>query len=537
MKKTQMKNYLKLILLLYFGVPLFNVSAQEVEVEWGPIQKEIRNTSIDKIISNDDQGFYLLRTKLGFSGSKYFFERLNTDNVVEFSKEFFVKNSAKKQCAFENVFRIKGGFVVFMSYYDSKADKNILYAQTYSEEGESTSEPEEVDQIISKKRTNSGDFSTIISDNGSKILVYHQEPYQKNKNEKFNYKVYDNQLKLLWEKDMELPYKDKQVTIFDYTIDNDGYVYALEKVETQVKSSGLFTKNKKLYAFKIITYDFKADKTDEIPLSLGGAKFITDLTFGVDNSKGKIIVTGFFANKENSGIAGTVFIRIDKKTFKVEYENASAFDKKFLTKVYQNKVSERKAKKQESISTAYDLDHVIIKEDGGVIIVGEEYYVVERTSSSGSMGGISVTVTTYYYHYDNIIAINLAPDGTIKHANVIHKKQLSVNDGGAFSSFIMTYHNDNLYIWYNDNPKNIAPKTKPEKRGTYYMNKPKSAMVVMATIDKNGKLNMETFFKSKNEAKSILKPKVHATFASNKVLVYSENKSNYKFGFFKLSNK
>ncbi len=517
-----------------FAKPLL---AQEVNVEWGPLQKEIKGSYIYKIINNDDKGFNLVRIKSGgfFSSSKYYFERVNADNAVEWTTEFLVENNQKKECALENVLPIKGGFIVFMSYYDSKADKNIFYGQTYDENGKSTSNAEEMDEISSKKRRNSGEFSTLISDNGTKILVYRQEPYEKNKNEKFNYKVFDNSLKLLWEKPVELPYKDKDVSIFSYTLDNEGYVYALEKIENTIKVSGLFAKDKKVYDFKVITFDYKKDKLDEIPLKLGGARFVTDVTFTIDNAKGKILVTGFFANKEYAGIAGSIFMRIDKKTFKVEHENAAAFDKEFITKAYANLLSEKKAKKQKNLSSSYDLKQIIIKSDGGIILVAEEYFVEVVTYTTTSANGVSTTRTTYYYNYRNIVVIDLNQDGTIRMASVVPKYQYSINDGGPYASFISTYYNDKLYFWYNDNPKNTSAKTKPDKKGKYIMNKPKNAMVTMAVLDKEGNLTQEAFFKSKNEAKCILKPKLHEAFNPDKILVYAEFKSDYKFGFFRLT--
>ena len=534
-----MKTQLLKLLGLTFALFLFmNTNfAQDVSVEWGPIQKEIKGSYIYGLIDRDDEGFMMVRIKSGgiFSSSKYFFERYDAENKVAFVKEFKLENAQKKECSLEDVLPIKNGYVVFSSYYDSKSDKKILYGQTYDKSGSKISDMSEMDEIESKKKSNSGNFANMISEDGSKILVYHNEPYEKNKNERFNYKVYDNTLKLIWEKQVELPHKDKDVSLSNYTIDNDGYVFAMERIQSKIKVTGLFAKDKLVYDYRLITYDYKKDIINEVPLKLGGAKFVTNVTYLIDNKSGKIFVTGFYGNQEFSGIAGSIYLRIDKKTFKTEHESTSAFTKEFIKKAYENLVSEKKAKKATNLSTDYDLKKIIIKEDGGIMLIAEEYFVQVVTTTTTSSNGVTTTRTTYHYYYRNIIVLDLTSDGTIRMASVVPKSQHSVNDGGPYSSFISTLHNNKLYFWFNDNPKNTSPKTKPDKKGKYVMTQPKKAMVTMVTMDMDGSINTETFFKSKNDTKTILKPKLHYVFNPSRILVYAELKSNYKFGFFNLS--
>ena len=113
--------------------------------------------------------------------------------------------------------------MLLTSIRDKKAGKSYAFAYPISNKGVVGSKFKKIGEISMDGRK-SGTFDFQISQDSSKFLVYHNNPYDKYNNEKFSYKVYDNKLNLVWEKDVQLPYKDKYFSIEDYILDNAGNV-------------------------------------------------------------------------------------------------------------------------------------------------------------------------------------------------------------------------------------------------------------------------------------------------------------------------
>lgn len=325
--------------------------------------------------------------------------------------------------------------------------------------------------------------------------------------------MYTVDFKLIWEKPIELPYKDKKFTIVSYTIDDDNNVYLY----------GTLQIDKKVSKHKVFAYYHKSDKLEEANVEFGKAMYISDLKFNYSDNA--LHFMGFYYDAKNTGIQGVFYTKIDCKTLKAEVEKNSPFSKKDMLQF----ATARQVKKGKGIRTNFDIDNIIVKPNGEMYLVAEEYYVVVVTSTDSR----GVTRTTYYYHYEDIIVVNMTKDADLIWVKKVPKYQYSVNDGGYYSSYILAYDDKNLYFLYNDHPKNTAPKTKPEKRGTYVTKTQRinKMVVALATLTDKGELSTEMFFKSKENGKTVLKPKYYQRFSQDKILIYAERGKTYKFGF------
>jgi hypothetical protein len=111
-----------------------------------------------------------------------------------------------------------------------------------------------------------------------------------------------------------------------------------------------------------------------------------------------------------------------------------------MTEKLKKKTKKREAKGKDVELYQYDLDNIVLKDDGGAILVGEQFFirVVTTTDAQGN-----VRTTTHYY-YNDIIVISINPKGEIDWTEKIAKRQHTINDNGYFSSYAMAVNEDKI---------------------------------------------------------------------------------------------
>jgi hypothetical protein len=181
-------------------------------------------------------------------------------------------------------------------------------------------------------------------------------------------------------------------------------------------------------------------------------------------------------------------------------------------------MSVRKAEKGNELY-GYDLDRLVLREDGGAILVAEQYFVNVVTTYSGGSNGASTPVTTYYYNYNHLVIININPDGSIQWANKISKRQITSNDGGFYSSYTFSVVKDKMYFIFNDNPKNLQNKAN-DKLYNFAL---KGGVVVLVEMDKHGNMQKQALFNAR-EAEVITRPKVCEQVSANDVVIFGQKR-------------
>jgi hypothetical protein len=121
--------------------------------------------------------------------------------------------------------------------------------------------------------------------------------------------------------------------------------------------------------------------------------------------------------------------------------------------------------------------------------------------------------------------VNIKPDGEIQWASRIPKRQISVNDGGIFSSYSMSTVADKLYFVYNEDPRNLDARNKK-----YVADTPdKNSVVVLAEINRTGQVKIAPLFGNRNEG-IITRPKICRQISKFEMAIYGESGRSYRFG-------
>jgi hypothetical protein len=506
-----MKNLLLSILVLLFAT---NVSAQTVSLTWGPEMKRPGGTDISGLIGADKESFYCLRTSNSIFSSKTSLEKYNKTTIqLEYVKEFEMPEMNGKKLLLGGIYILKGKMLLFASRYDKDEDKNYAYVQKMNaSDGSLDGKPKEIDYIASTKKRNAGSFNYVLSEDSSKILLLHNEPFEKYGNEKFSYKVLDNNANELWSAALELPYKDKSFTISNYRVDNDGNVFMLASIIKDKDERK--DRSRPGYRYELISYNYKTKNVSETEIALED-KFISDISFRI-NAKGNIVIGGFYSNKTSDGLAGTFFLSMDRNSRKVISSGYKDFSTEFLGEF----MSARRAEKHKELYN-YSIDYLVTRDDGGAIMVAEQYYVQIYQYTDPRTG---YTTYTYHYYYNDIIVVNVNPDASIAWVKKIPKLQHSTNDYGYYSSYTMDVVGDKLYFIYNDNPKNLTVDATKVKNGIT-----KKMVTVLAIVDSKGNLERNVMFSAK-DARIRTRPKISLQLGPKESLFYAIKGKKYKFG-------
>ncbi|MDZ7876463.1 MAG: hypothetical protein U5L45_02275 [Saprospiraceae bacterium] len=561
-----MKNSLLIIFLSVFasfahgqadGSPDARIATN---IKWSNELEEPTNTSIRKIIATEGGGFYALRERqgglLGGGTAKPLIEYYNANMKLVRSKELDLNVKGKTRLI-KDVVMLNGRLWVLSYFYNEKHEKTYLFAQEVNKSTLNLAKDlVKIAEQDQKNADKSDVFTVATSRDSSKIVIFNRQP-KADKQQEFSLVVYDGNFKELWSKDAKLPYSRKNFTIEDHQLDNEGNVYLLGIIYTE-GAARLERRGKATYQYDIVAYrrDNTTTESQEYKIDMKD-RFVSDLSFKIEDN-GDLVCAGFYSEKGAKSIKGACFFKINPKTQDQTSISSRPFDFEFMTTNLSERNKERaKAaidrgdKSAEPELYDYSIDKLITRSDGGVIMVAEQYFIDERLryNNNGFGGGLWGNNTfydpysyrsiydpygrnnnnnrrpDYYFHYNDIIVVNIQPDGEIAWTARVPKRQESVNDYGQYSSYGMSIVADKLCFIYNDDPKNLDPRAKKIQTE----NPDKYSVVTVAEVDRNGAVNRAPLFQNKEQG-VVVRPKLSKQVGRRDMAIYGESGRRYKFG-------
>jgi hypothetical protein len=569
-----MKNSLLIIFLSVFatfaqGQTDGNADARiATNIKWSNELEEPTNTSIKKIIATEGGGFYALRERqgglLGGGAIKPLIEYYNANMKLVRSKELDLEVKGKTRLI-KDVVMLDRRLWVLSYFYNEKHEKTYLFAQEVNKS--TLTLAKDLVKIAEQDQKNddkSDVFTVSTSRDSSKIVVFNRQP-NSNKQQEFSLAVYDADFKELWSKEAKLPYSRKNFAIEDYQVDNQGNVYLLGIIYTE-GSARLERRGKATYQYDIVAYRRDDSTTDSHEYKVDMKdRFVSDLSFKIADD-GDLVCAGFYSDKGAKGIKGACFFKINPKTHDQTSISSRPFDFEFMTANLSDRNKERaraaldrnkeraKASLDRSDNSAepelydYSIDKLITRSDGGVIMVAEQYFIDERLRYNNNYGyggwsnnplynyygttydpygrnSYNNRQPDYYFHYNDIIVVNIQPDGEIAWTARVPKRQESVNDFGQYSSYGMSIVADKLCFIYNDDPKNLDPRAKKIQTE----NPDKYSVVTIAEVDRNGAVTRAPLFQNKEQG-VVVRPKLSKQVGRRDMAIYGESGRRYKFG-------
>lgn len=520
-----MKRLIFLLVLVSMGA----IAQQSpLKVKWGKEFTAPRNSTVADIIGYDPSGFYVVKAQSGglFSSSSLLLDRF--DNSLNPSKSIELELTEEgKKSYLEEIVHLDGKLLMFTSYPNQRTKLNALFVQPVNKQTllpDNTKKQKlaEINYEGNSKR-NSGSFSFRLSQDSSKVLIFYSLPYDYRDPEKFGFLVMDKNLNVMWKKDITLPYRDDLFDVESFKVDNYGNVYLLGLLFKDVRRAK--RNGEANYQYKVLAYTDDGANETEYAVSLPN-KFLTDMQIGIRSNK-DIVCAGFYSDNGTLSIRGTFFLSIDAKTKEIKTESFKEFDIGFITQNMTERQAEkakrREERGQEQELYEYDLDKLIVRSDGGALLVGEQYFVKTVTYTSYINGRPSTRTVTYFY-YNDIIVVNINPDGNIAWTVKVPKRQTSVNDGGFYSSYAMAINKDKIYFVFNDNPDNLDYTGVGRVQETVLRNQ----VVTVASVNAKGEMKRQLLGAGAGEV--IIRPKVCEQTSYSEMLLFGQRRKTQQFG-------
>ncbi len=529
-----MAKYYFLLFIVFSNFQLLYGQFENIKLKWGKEYNEPRSSGLQKVINGNENGFYALRRKApALNGkAKYIIERYNAKKNLVKAQELTLKHKGKWR-EFEDVIVFNRKMYLLSSFNNQAKKTNYLFCEEISSKSlTQRTNIQKIGEVPSKDGQRKGLFDHHISKDSSKILIYGSLPYQKKNAKRFSVAVFDKEWREYWSRDIVLPYSDKVFDVEDYQVDNKGNVYMLGVLYTdgaRVRRRGLPT-----YQYVILAYRKEIDKAEEYRV-MSNEKFITDLTFRITND-GDIICSGFYSNKATYSIKGSYYAKIEQQNRTLEFEKFTPFDFDFLTanmtkrqKERAEMATNRNGKRNLPELTEYNLDNLILRNDGGAVLIAEQYFMREFQDYSNTFYGSNTGEYSRWteYYYNDIIVVNIKPDGTHQWSARIPKRQVTTNDGGYYSSYAMSITGEKLYFVFNDNEKNYGVDFTSNVANRHSFNG-KYSIITLASVGTNGKVTAKPIASNKAEG-IITRPKVCKQTGKNTMMIYGETNKTFKF--------
>lgn len=435
-----------------------NSFAQNLKVSFGElIPSSRRSFMLDAGIVGDKM-FIIERDKKVISIKFYnpITLKFLSNKIVQQSNCKGVSDCINDDFGYEKTIFMEDNILMLFSSYEKSSKQNILFAQKIDEKGDFVGDLTIIDKIESESRRNAGSYMTWQSKDSTKFLVIQNPSYDKYNNEKFGFKIYDSNLKNLSNFSVSLPFKDKNLSVLDYYLGNDGTIYMLVNIE---KEKADREKGQDLSYYSILSLKGKDGTLSEYDLKLTD-KDIESIALRIDEKTNKVICSGLYSDisKGYTGkkVDGLFYLRVNVSKKEIEAKGFKSIDNSVLSAILD--VKEKKIDKNAKAASGsknFEIMDIIPLKDSTTRIITEYRQLIIVTTRTCDAKGNCTTTTTYHYYRKNIFVITVDKDGSILTFTDIPKKQHTINDGGKYSSFLLVQKDDRIFFIFNDNPENL----------------------------------------------------------------------------------
>ena len=482
--KTPEKGRMLAIMAVFFSVAAFAQGSFPV-LEWSP-EYNVRNAKFDRLLQVGDNGFYTYRgsamSLIAGNRDEYFAYY----NRYDLSEQWLMKNPRwewnGRRVDFKTSLIIGDLQYLFYESYDRTADIRYLLCRTL--DAEANLGDIQVLEVLDSRFRNRGEFDVQLSKDRSKIAIFTNPPYERQKSENFYVRVFDPSLNELWNADVELVYQDRNFGIMDFEVSNAGDVFILSYFDRSPNLT--FTNNRDLDYKLMKIGSGEENEIIEFDLGLQNVR-VHSIGIECDITDGEMAISGFYGRRNSWDMDGALYLGFDQIAGEVIHSNLNPFSIDFVAQF-----SKMRAKRGKGIRKNFVFRQFVSRPDGGAYVVAEDYELIVRTVQTGR----GTTTTNYYYYYRDIIVLSISKEGNVDWYAHIPKEQNSMNDGGYYLGYTFLMNEDGLHFVYNDHRGNDKRWGKKRLRP---IRNAKAGNLVMVTLGHDASLNYRVLSKNKRQ--------------------------------------
>jgi hypothetical protein len=521
----------------------------EVKVTFGKVEKRSSEDDFYKvnIIGSDNNGIYVIGTPYYqyYKGQSVIIKK-EPYRILRYSHDL---NSFKSQAIdlqydkaelnYEFAFYINQKIYLFSSFQNHDHKKTYLFVQTIDKNTlKPNSQYKKIAEIdyANESKYKQASFNFSLSPNQKKVLIYYSLLNKHNGILGNGFEVLGDNMETIWSlKNIPTPATSGVFSFKEYKVDNQGEVFILGRTYKDNKEfaySKYFEKNwflsntrtlleDPVYATYLLHFGKSKGLIRQIPLVIEG-KRLKDVAITFKNNQ-EILGTGFYSSKDKISVSGVFTFTLKKDGKAIENIHKKDFDKEFITQGMDDKEKQKTLAKlekgKEYEKYIYLLSEVKSLSSGGQVFIAEQLRQEKKRKRVGNE-----VYTQNVFHHHAILAIDIAPNGSINWMKKIPKQQYSREESILNSSFGLFEKKDKLYFIYND----IA------KRNIGISDRVKNSKAMMAELDRKGNYRVAELF-SKDDSGINLRPLDFHQVNGNEVVFYGN--TSFVSGYVKFSFK
>jgi len=514
----------KIILMLVFLLAN-QLNAQQLKVKKSPVYEDNKKKSeLATMISDKQGGVFAVRPYFaGYSNSKlgYYIEHYNRDLKLLKTHTYKLERNRDIAAVFVNDDKF-----FFVEYQKNNKTKKINVIANYTAIDEMKFKQKTLfsfatknvnsfyyDLISQGKKT--GSLLTNVSfSKDNKYGLFYFDMYNR-KAETHRLYVLNNKMELVWKKQIKFPYKDRNFTVEDFQISNNGMAYVLAKVHL----GSVFNRSYHYELYKInadgLLGTLKFDNNKQYASSLKIVKGKLDNTIAIVGLYSQYYRSSSFVNSMEElknytngdyRVRGVCTFKIDSKEMKLTKQNFQKFSNRFIQDKYGKVRKDRSGR-----SKAIDVSNIVFRdvfftENGDMIVAAEEFTkTASQPPVSNTIGNNNYytnqnmnQTTTYSYQFGDAMIFRLDADGKLLWSRNINKNMRASSPYDPLASFSITASADNVYVFLTANKKlgKLSKGRKTFKDGFSGVTKYNSKMYAVK-FDKMGKWTVKALVDNK----------------------------------------
>lgn len=513
----------KFVLILLALIAFAKLTNAQVSTIFG-YDKEIVLPAMNeyvRLIGADSDGFYALRIDEKDALHLDFYN--NTSMSRENSNQLILPMLGGMQSEYVEMFYLDSKLILFFQVVDNTRKEKTLYIQHVNRTGRVIGEATAIGKLTNQNM--SVDFHVELMDNQQNIFVYYHRPFQTYNEEPFFFKVYDPDMREIYNNIVKLPLVNQDFEIEQIKIANSGNVYMLARVSPDPRQ--LKRMKTIIYDYKLLYFNVSAGTVKDVDIK-GKKHVLVDAIIGVDEEE-NIDIFGFMVRKGKTDYEGIFHQKYNPTT-----ETFVTGDSKKADYVFsKTEVPEFRAPhlaKNYSELYNYKLIDVLHLSNGGSAVIAEHQ---NHWVDSIVVPGTKEILYNDYYRFNDVLVAYCSPENNMEWMTRIPKTQYSYNDLGQFSSIASFAIGEKIFVFYNDNAKNVKLLQNSQLTGNdlkEIASPSRRGVAVAVSIFSDGKMHGDYLFTKKNKKFRIM-PEFFKEF-NGRHYIYTQSGTKVKFGMF-----
>ena len=201
-----------------------NITGQEIT--WGAMNKSLNDKYSPEILRTDSNFIYTLT----YDYENFYIEKFDIEKMMPvYSNKVIVPVLGELKTELELISLLNDKFVVFYSFYNDKEKSAELRAYTLdAATGAGIGSAVNLMKLPVENSRRAGEFGTITSEDGKRILVNHYCYLRSQRMHQDSYVLFNDSLKILLDRTERIEKDELNYKAFNFQIDNEGSVYFIK---------------------------------------------------------------------------------------------------------------------------------------------------------------------------------------------------------------------------------------------------------------------------------------------------------------------